>query len=835
MNHRQSPRILATLALALALPAHGAGSVEPSARITVHADRPGAEISPALWGLFFEEINHAGDGGLYAEMIQNRSFEETLPVEGCTLEGEVCRAPVSPDYADGRTNHFTVPWKFPSPWPAWSMETNGPPAAMSLASDRPIHPKNVRYLRLNIPAGSSPRLLNEGYWGIHARAGVPCDFSCHARAADGFSGPIEVGIVGADGQTLASAITSPVADADWRRYTAALTPSATDAQARFFLRPLSRGQLDLDVVSLFPRDTFKGRPNGCRADLAQMLADLKPAFLRFPGGCVVEGATMENRYRWKDTIGDIAHRPGHWSLWGYRNIDGLGFHEFLQLCEDLGAQGMYVFNCGLSCTGRNGDFWPDERLPELIQDTLDAVEYALGPADSRWGAERAKKGHPEPFPLKYLEIGNENFGPLYEARYRIFARTLKEKWPGLTLICNVGLAEADVHDQHFYVAPPFFFENFHRYDTRPGPDQPPKVYVGEYAVNRDVGAGNLLAALAESAFMMGMERNGDYVIMASYAPLFYHVNDRRWPVNLIGFDNARCFGRASYYAQKMFAHNRPDTALACESTSPDLELPGPGGSVGVGTWATQAEFKDIRVTRGDKAIFASDPSKGVKPWRRPEGKWQSADGALRQTGTDRPARALVGDNTWRDYTLSLKARKISGVEGFLILFQTQRDNAKSWWNLGGWGNREHGLEIPGIDAPRVPGSIETGRWYDIRVELRGQSIRCFLDGQLVHDVTRRPLPSLYAGAGKTRGGDLILKAVNASPKPQNVQIDIIGTPIAGKASLSTLAHPDAEAENSLDQPRKIHPSDSSIDIPGPSFPHTLPPNSLSILRIPKGE
>lgn len=805
----------------------------PETRITVHADKPGARISPDLWGLFFEEINHAGDGGLYAEMIRNRSFEETLPIEGCTLDGETCRAPALPDYVKGEIRKFSVPWTFPSPWPAWSIETNGAPATMSLESADPIHPKNVRYLSLRIPQGSAPRLLNDGYWGIPAKANETFDFSCWARAGDGFSGPLEIGVIDGQGRVIGSAKTGRIGGPGWHRHAASFEIASTDPQSRFFLRASSPGRLDLDVVSLFPRRTFKGRPNGCRADLAGLLADLKPAFMRFPGGCVVEGATMENRYRWKETIGDIAHRPGHWVVWGYRNTDGLGYHEFLQLCEDLNCSAMYVFNCGLSCIGRNGDFWEDDRVAGLIDDTLDAVEYAIGDPVSRWGAERAKNGHPAPFPLKYLEIGNENFGPRYERYYRLFAERLKAKWPALHLICDTGLQGAEIHDQHFYVAPQFFFENFRRYDAPPAPDAPQKIYVGEYAVNRDVGAGNLLAALAESAFMLGMERNADRVIMASYAPLFYNVNDRRWPVNLIGYDNARSFGRASYHAQRLFAHHRPDTALECESSSATLELPGPAGAIGVGTWATQAEFKDITVTRGDEILFKSDFARDMRPWRPQEGKWSAKDGGLVQAGNDRPARALAGEKAWRDYTLALKARKLSGAEGFLILFQVQRDNSKSWWNLGGWGNRQHGLEIPGIEAPRVAGSIETGRWYDIRIELKGTHVRCYLDGNLIHDVVRSPVPSLYAGAGKTDSGEIILKIVNAMARPQVADINIRGCSImpATKATVAVLASPDAEDENSLEEPLRIAPHHSTIEMPGPEFKHVLPANSISVIRL----
>ena len=807
------------------------------ATITVQADKPGAAVSPALWGLFFEEINHAGDGGLYAEMIRNRSFEETLPVEGCTFDGEVCRGPATPNSATGKVKGWSVPWKFDSPWPAWSLDNERAAASMSLESNRPLHPSNVRYLRLKIdrlPADGAVRLLNDGYWGVAVAAGKNYDFSCYLRTGKDFSGGLRVGIVGCDGQLLASAALSNLSGEKWKKHACTITARGADKQAKFFLQPLGTGTLDVDVVSLFPRETFKNRPNGCRPDLANLLAGLKPAFLRFPGGCVVEGATMANRYRWKETIGDVSTRPGHWSLWNYRNVDGLGHHEFLQLCEDLGCAGMYVCNCGLSCPGRNGDYWPDERIDESIQDCLDAVEYALGGAETKWGALRVKAGHPAPLPLKYVEIGNENFGPRYESYYRRFAAALKKSWPQLTLICDTGFKEADVHDQHFYVEPEFFFDNFRMYDRRPEPGAaPPKVYVGEYAVNRNVGAGNLRGALAEAAFMMGMERNSDYVIMASYAPLFYHVNDRKWPVNLIGFDNTRSFGRTSYYVQQMFAAHRPDVTLACTSTAPPLELPGRAGAIGVGTWATQAEFKDVTVTQDGRTLFASDFTKGRTGWRTTDGKWETVDGALRQTGNDHGARALIGDNAWRDYTLSLKARKLGGAEGFLIMFQAARSKDKCWWNLGGWGNREHGLEVPGVIAPRVPGKIETGRWYDIRVELRGPHIRCYLDGKLVHDASGKPLDSIYAAAGRVNGsGEIIVKAVNAASIEQAVEVRLEGVgqlQPQGKAII--LAHADPTAENSVDEPRKVAPVEQEFFVPGPTFTRALPANSLTILRL----
>lgn len=828
------------LAEAMLLGRGQAAETGETARITVQTDRLGATVSPTLYGLFFEEINHAGDGGLYAEMLQNRSFEETVPIEGCTLDGNVCRAPALPSYITGQTRNWRASWQFSSPWPAWTLETEKAEASMTLETCEPVHPCNVRYLRLGVASlvpGGSVRLINQGYWGVAVKQGEPYEFSCYARAQGGFQGAIEVGLIGQDGRLLAAETIRGIGPGAWTKHATSLVAAGTDTKARFFLRPLSTGTVDLDVVSLFPRHTFKGRANGCRADLAQKLADLKPAFLRFPGGCVVEGATMANRYRWKETIGDVVARPGHWSLWNYRTTDGLGYFEFLQLCEDLGCGGMYVCNCGMACEYRNGDFWPDERLDESIQDTLDAVEYALGDTNTKWGALRARHGHPAPFPLKYVEIGNENHGPIYEARYERFAAALQKAWPQVTLICNTGFPKAEIHDQHFYVAPEFFLENFHLYDKRPGPGEPPKVYVGEYAVNRNVGAGNLRAALAEAVFMMGMERNSDYVVMASYAPLFFHVNDRKWPVNLIGFDSATSFGRTSYYVQKMFADHQPDVNLACQSTSPSLEAPPQAGAIGVGTWGTQAEFKDVRVIREGQTLLSSDFSSGLKGWKTTAGEWTAVDGALRQSSSDRPARATAGDKSWQDYTLSLKARKLGGAEGFLISFQTTHDNEKCWWNLGGWGNRAHGLEVPGVAAPHVPGKIEIDRWYDIRVELQGSRIRCYLDGRLIHDVSRSTLPSLFALAGqKNATGEMILKVVNASSQPQVAQVSLTGVrSVASQARVVVLAHDDATAENSLAEPRKIVPVEQTRALPGPEFSHTFPAHSLTVFRIGSGK
>lgn len=567
------------LALVMVLSLAGAVRAGEAGAITIQADKPGAEVSPLLYGIFFEEISHAGDGGLYAEMIQNRSFEETVPVEGTQLAGDRCVAPDLPHYLGVKESKrrpkgqpWSQPWKFDSQHPAWSLNGAG---TIGIETKDPLHPNNVNYLRLMITQ-TGPQLLNEGYWGVAVKQGETYDCSFWARVANGPGGAFKVGVLGPDGKELGSAVVPNVVSKDWKKYTASFPSLGNEAKAKFFLQPQVAGIFDLDVVSLFPRHTFKNRPNGLRADIAQKLADLKPAFMRFPGGCVVEGATFANRYRWKETLGPIETRPGHWSLWGYRNTDGLGYHEFLQLCEDIGAAGMYVCSVGLACEFRNGDFVSGTPLDAELQNALDAAEYALGGPETKWGALRAAAGHPAPFPLKLIEIGNENHGTLYNERYNQFAAAFRKAWPQLKLIFNGGLNDTppdpgvrniDLFDEHYYKDADFFFENQHRYDNasrQRGYD----VYVGEFACNKGVGRGNLRAALSEAAFMLGMERNSDLVRLCSYAPLFFNINKLNWPVNMIGYDSALSFGRSTYHAQKLLAENRPDVNLAHTIVTP---------------------------------------------------------------------------------------------------------------------------------------------------------------------------------------------------------------------------------------------------------------------------
>jgi alpha-L-arabinofuranosidase len=764
-----------------------------SATLTIDTSRPGHAISPTLWGVFFEDINLSADGGIYPELVRNRSFEDSDQPENWTL-----------------------------------VNSGGGQSEMGIDTTQPLNPFNRRSLRVRLNGPASIR--NEGYWGMALVKGERYRVRLAARAADGFTGPLAIRLETRDGRELAQGQFGGLADS-WKDYVLDLTALDTDPLARLNLAVAGKGTLWLDMVSVMPMNTWKN--HGLRPDLCEMLAGLKPSFVRFPGGCWVEGDDMAHMYHWKNTVGAVAHRIPLWNIWSYWATHGLGFHEYLQMSEDLGAEPLFCINVGMS----HREVVPLDQMGPWVQDALDALEYANGPTNSVWGGLRAQNGHPAPFHLKYLEIGNENGGPAYHARWELFYEAIKARHPDVQLIANVWGGyptnrAPEIIDEHYYNNPEFFIQQADRYDTydRKGP----KIFVGEYAVTQGCGLGNLRGAIGEAAFMTGLERNSDVVTMASYAPLFVNLNHRKWNPDLINFDSSRVYGLPSYYVQKLFSEHRGDVVLPITVDAPLAAASPKGGAIGVGTWATQAEFKDLRVTRGNETLWAADFADGTKGWKLlGNGEWQTADGTLRQDKLADNIRAVAGDRGWTDYTYSLKARKLGGAEGFLILFAVQDENAKSWWNLGGWGNTRHALEMGGIVGREVDGRIETGRWYDIRVELKDRSLRCYLDGKLVHDAITPTLKSLYASASRDqKRGEVIVKVVNVSDAEVRADVNLSGvTKLSDPATALVLTSEKATDENTVEQPRKVAPVATTVRVSGPRFQHAFPPNSLTVLRL----
>ncbi|HOW64595.1 MAG TPA: alpha-L-arabinofuranosidase C-terminal domain-containing protein [Candidatus Paceibacterota bacterium] len=769
-------------------------AADSGASLTVRVNQPAHRVAPTLWGIFFEDINLSADGGIYPELVRNRSFEDAQTPEYWTLSK-----------------------------PAGDQES-----AIQIDTSRPLNPMNRHSLRLRAKPGAV--LRNPGFWGMNFVSGESYHVRLAARAEKDFSGNLGIILEKAEGGELARGQVTGLTT-DWRYFDLTLKPSDADPHGKLGISVQGNGTLWLDMVSVMPAKTWKN--HGLRIDLCEMLAGLKPAFVRFPGGCWVEGDDMAHMYNWKKTIGDIAHRQPLWNIWGYHATHGLGYHEYLQLSEDLAAEPLFCINVGMS----HKENIPMDQMGQWVQDALDAVEYANGPTHTVWGALRAQHGHPAPFNLKYLEIGNENGGPPYYERWPLFYKAIKAAHPNIQLIANVWGGyptnyAPDIIDEHYYNNPEFFMQQAYRYDSydRKGP----KVFVGEYAVTQGCGQGNLRGALGEAAFMTGMERNSDVVIMAAYAPLFVNVNHRKWNPDLINFDSSRVYGLPSYYVQKLFSEHRGDVVLPIELNSPAAINPIKEGAIGVGTWATQAEFKDIRITREGKTLYSADFAKGTSDWTKlGDGTWAVQDNAFRQTSMNQNVRAILANQKWDHYTYALKARKLGGDEGFLILFAVQDPEAKSWWNLGGWGNKRHALELGGVIGNEVDGQIETGRWYDIRIEVSQSRIQCYLDGKLIHDAKPPSVQALYASATlDTARNETVLKVVNTAPHALETDIRLTGVDrLAGPAQVILLASDKPEDENSLEQPEKVSPKSTTLPLTSPSFKHAFPGNSFTVLRV----
>ncbi|MBN2183328.1 MAG: DUF1080 domain-containing protein [Sedimentisphaerales bacterium] len=816
-----------------------------SATITIDAAESGPRINPIMYGIFLEEINHGVDGGLYAELIRNRSFEDSRPPEGYSLRNGRWVDGSGFDSGFSRYGYTT------DGVPFWSLVREGDAKGeMHLQKTCGVTEQSCYCLLLEVEDIANGRfgVANEGFFGIGIEQGKKYFLSLYSRCGEGFAGPLSVRLEDAAGLVCSDTARIEGFGEDWKQFKATLTASRTAADGRLVISVGSRGKVWLDFVSLFPAKTWKGRTNGLRSDIAQMISDLKPGFVRFPGGCVVEGGTVETAYNWKLTVGPLETRQERWGPWNYRRTQGMGLYEYLRFCEDLGAEPLWVGFVGQTCIFRERENVPMEDMVWVRDGFLDIVEYANGPADSKWGAMRTEAGHPEPFGLKYIEIGNENQGGEYEQRYCYVHDAMKAKYPDLTYLADLSwtsrdsMSDAvfDIEDMHYYNSPRWFMSRFNVYDDR---DRSlPPLYLGEVAVtSRDGGPirGNLLAALAEGVFLMGCERNADVVKMVSYAPLLGHVEGRTELTNapppwhaMIYHDNTRVFGTVSYYLWKILGTNMPDytvkTDIEFSNAGPDIIA----GAIGVGTWGTSAEFKDIRVEKDGQVLYEADFSKDAEKWWVDSGRWTVEDGVYRQ---NRRMNGLstFGDESWSDYTLTLKARKLSGQEGFLVVFG-RKGQSRYWWNLGGWGNSQHAIEYDQNPVGRrARGRIETGRWYDIKVELSGNHINCYLDGELIHEATAPKTEKFYAVAGcDESNGDLLVKAINTGQESLTATVKLLGVgQIKPDATVTILTSDDLSDNNSLDEPELVVPKEIRLTNAAKEFTHEFPANSFSLLRL----
>lgn len=794
----------------------------------VSLDFSTAQRGPLLgdlhYGLFYEEINHGGDGGLYAELVRNRSFEDNV---------------LNPDC-----------W-----WGLGGMQ-------MELVTTGLLNAAQGTALKLTVNEYNAG-IRNEGFWGMNIVEGEEYTLTFWAKTDGSYRGKLWAELQNDGFGNLGRTEFEVRLTDQWQKFSVKIKATASETKGWLAIKGLEPMVVYLDVVSLMP-PTFKNRENGCRRDLAEMLAAVHPRFLRFPGGCYIEGTWRDghtNRFKWKETIGPIETRPGHMNVnWGYRVSDGLGFHELLQLAEDLGAEPLFVCNIGLG----HGWSQPYNDLNDYIQEALDALEYANGDASTPWGKRRIENGHPEPFGLRLLEIGNENYNFVswdngdqsdhYAERYAAFYDAIKARYPDVVLIGNVESWATDtpswrngnaveVVDEHYYRSTEWFRQQYSKYDhyNREGY----RVYAGEYAVTSDFGQwGNLHAALAEAVYMAGMERNSDVCIMASYAPILCNESHPGpWMPDMIRFNAASAFGTPSYWVQQMMGSNVGHQNITWTERNNTVNTR--NTAFALSSWATQVAYDNVRVKDADGTlVYAtgfSDADEYTLNWNPTGGQWSIEDGELRQTDAAMLGQCNVCYNpTGDNCTIELDARKISGSEGFLIAFSYNDPDNYTWWNLGGWNNSRHAVEQC-VDGRKTTlsekaGSLKTGVTYHLKIVKSGERVYCYVDDSLYHEVALPDTRRIYTCAALNEAEDtLIVKLINTANVEQETALGFRDFRTKGRVTQLQLHHTSGSAENVMQNQKNVVPKTTTFSPQagdGHGFALTVPAYSLTILRIP---
>lgn len=851
------------------------------------------DISDLLFGIFLEDINFAADGGLYAELVKNRSFEFT-------------------EYAADDEKHG---WK-----------DVGEVSANVVTTDKDgcLNDNNPNYMVIENKSDSPAGIENVGFLdGISVEKDKNYNFSVYARGIDGYTGELHVSIV--RGNTVIAEETIPSITDQWTKYELTLTANTTSYSGVRLRVTIDAGTVAVDMVSLFPEDTYKGRENGLRADLAEKLEELEPAFLRFPGGCVIEGTTLETAYSWKDSIGadengdpycwngtygDVAARRLGVNLWTDESLTedqnpvymtyGLGFYEYFLLAEDIGAIGVPVLNAGVACMGQSSGesvAVGSDEMQRYIDDALDLVEFCRGGADTEWGAVRIAMGHEEPFELKYIGIGNEQWGDNFFKHYTAFVEAFAaakeanpELYDGIELMFSAGVDDGDsgshymasyeyakkwleanpdktiedfagAIDHHYYNEPEWFLKNTDYYDEENYSRDTDSmtdtifggginVFLGEYAAKSNT----LKAALAEAAYMTGLERNGDIVKMAAYAPLFGNLTGLHWAPDLIWFNNHTSTSSINFYVQKIFSTNAGTELIESELDGAESSETVLTGKIGIGTWNTSATFDNVKIVDNETENVLMedtfDDKTSLNKWTKiSDGNWNIKSGMLVQnsTVTDTGAYAKTGSmmyfgkSLWKNYTLTVEATKTGGSEGFLIAFAVGDENNNYFWNIGGWGNTVSCLQKveDGVKSEQLSGTtknftVATGKTYTFKVVVSGNNIKCYINNKLYIDYTVRETTEadVYHVVSTDETGDIIIKLVNVSGKIKTFAINIEGLAgVSSTASVDLVAGTSLTNDNILGEAEDVTMTSFEIEGISEQFNYTVPKYSVTVLRI----
>ena len=823
------PLTAAVLAAACALtPLVRAQSTK--ATLDVDVNKPGVTIPPNFFGLMTEEINHAYDGGLYAELIRNRTFQDDA------------NAPAH-----------------------WSTVGDG---KLELDRADPVNAANPVTGKLTL-AGGKGGIANDGFWGIPVKPDTTYTASFYVKAV-GISEPIMAAIVGDDGVEYAKATSQPATD-KWQKQTVTLKTAGgftPTAKAKFVLSTTGTGTVSFSHVSLFP-PTYKDTPGGLRADLMELMAAMKPAFVRLPGGNYLEGNNFKDRFDWKKQIGPVDERPGHMGCWSYRSSDGMGLTQMLLWCKQLDAEPVLAVFAGYTLRGAVVKASSPE-LQQYVDEALEEIEYVTGGPDTKWGKQRIADGFAEPFKLRYVEIGNEDWfdkSGSYDGRYTQFHDAIKAKYPDVKLIATMPVTTRtpDLYDDHSYRSPNQMAVDSGGFDAPKDGSQGrktqynggrhygqfgrggPPLFYGEWASQEGKPTPTLRSGLADAVFVMGLERNADLVHMQCYAPLFVNVNPGawQWGTNLIGYDATTAFGSPSYYAQVMLAQNKGDRVLPATlkvATKPAAATPAAHGAVGLGAWRTNVEYKDFTVTGPDgKALLPGKPTESTDNWAFTGPAWQVTDGTFRPAAADGESWAVVGDPKWTDYTIRVKARKLGGEEGFLVLWHAADAETYNWLNVGGWANTRTQAEAANGGNRTAYGrsadfKVQENKWYDLRIEVRGDTARCFIDDKLVTQAKDRPVEPqtqpMYASATAiTASNEVVVRVVNYSADPIETTLNLRGAGTVKPAGKATVLSGEPKDVNTVAEPKKIAPKEEAVTDASATMRRTFPPYSLTVLRL----
>lgn len=792
-----------------------------TATITVDAAGTSVPANPRLYGISLEEVNHAIDGGLYAELVRNRSFEDGVVPPNCRIDFGQKRF-ITP-------NGLVVPYSGEDSVTGWHRLSAG--TQIWPDPQHTINAQNKRSLRVAVYGTETygrGGVVAEGYAGIPLKKGRKYDLSFFFKSAYNRTGGLTVGLEReATGEKLSDTFRVPPS-LEWQRmyYTFEATGDATDAGLVFAVD--SATQFWIDVVSLFPQDTWRGRQNGLRTQLAQKIADLKPSFIRFPGGSFVEGYSAGTYPEWKETVGDVAGRRSFLSFWGYGTTNGMGFHEYLQLCEDVQAEPVYVVNCGITNQSRRPRYQDIMEMDKLAQDALDAIAYATAPADSAWGALRKANGHPEPFHLKYIEIGNENYGYEYFRRYEYFRKAIREKYPEVTILAcdHSPQYRSEWIDKHFFADGAFLAaqSGYFDMDNRESRFQP--VSVGAFSAVNNLNGATLQNAIGEACFMIGMERNPDVVKQAAYAPLLANVNYENCLPAALYFDNHRVVETPSYHVLKMFSENRGDEVLKAETVSYSR----PQATFGrAGIYMFDNFYEIDRFALDGRTDYAAEVVSG---------EWDVQSGGRLVAAPNKWNYIACGDSLAYDYTVTARIRRVMGRTPIQLRLRdntrTDREQNHIVFTLSPGESRleQQSGQVTHLLSEAKDYPLEMNTWYDVKLVCRGDTLSCYVDDSLLHRAVLTPVPALVSVVTRSRvDNTLILKVVNTTSHPEKTAIHIEGARIASKADVIELAGEPA-ACNTLDHPDRLVPRRNTLTLGG-THPliYDFPPSSVTILKL----